>query len=139
MGYSPWGHKESERLKRLTMHAWVQEFSKNLVRGSNVPLLVAVLIITRDSLGAHFTWFREGNTCIWEVLFRKIYNSDSEEGALWTSQTPLGSVSDTRESQQVLAMISSTNIAIMNSHENNTLRAYYLNNIQGRSGFCRSS
>ena len=121
------------------MHAWVQEFSKNLVRGSNVPLLVAVLIITSDSLGAHFTWFRGGNTWIWEVLFRKTYNSDSEEGALWTSQTPLGSVSDTRESQQVLAMISSTNIAIMNSHENNTLRAYYLNNIQGRSGFCRSS
>lgn len=71
------------------MHAWVQEFSKNLVRGSTVPLFVAVLIITSDSLGAHFTWFRGGNTWIWEVLFRKTYNSDSEEGALWTSQTPL--------------------------------------------------
>lgn len=87
------------------------------------------------------------------MLFRKNYNSDSEEGALWTSQPTLhpsslliyirikvgGSVSDTRDSQQVLAMINSTNTAIINSHENNTLRAYYLNNIQGRTGFCRSS
>lgn len=30
-------------------------------------------------------------------------------------------------------MMSSTNNAIINSHENNTLRVYYLNNIQGRT------
>ena len=78
-----------------------------------MPLLGAVLIITSDSLGERFTWFRGENTWISEVLFRKNYNSDSEEGALWTSQPTLhpsslliyirikvgGSVSDTRDSQ----------------------------------------
>lgn len=67
MDSGAWGATVTEvtrvRMTEVTYHAWMgPEFSKNLVkRGSNVPLLVEVLIITSDSLGA-LPWFRGRNT-----------------------------------------------------------------------------
>lgn len=69
---------------------WLKELSKNLVRERiHCAPSVALLIITSDFLGALLTCFRGRNARIWEVLFRKIYNSDSEEGPLWTPQPTL--------------------------------------------------
>lgn len=62
-------------------------------------------------------------------------NNDSVEYPLWTPQPTLhpsswliyqekdGSVLDNTDSQQALAMMNSTNVAVMNSQENNTLGA----------------